>query len=394
MLHTISIQPMSVEHEGSPRPQLVRSRTTRGPDRCWAIIDLDAFGRNLRAIAKRVFPAGVFLVLKADAYGHGAIELAKLASAEVSVTGVCVATQCEAIELREAGIQLPILVLSRVPDARAARMYDLTVSVSNPSDIDALIRAGGQGLSVHLEVDTGMHRMGVSPVAVPGMMRAIERGGLKLEGVYSHFACADESDPKRTLDQTRKFQEVTESLPPESMRHLANSAGALAGSGVTFDAVRVGGALYGLWTGEAAWVKEITEPIMSVQAVVASMVDVPAGQGVGYGLLDPSDDDRRIAILAIGYADGLPRGLGCGGEVLLRGERRRTVGRISMDWTAVDVTGSNAAIGDVMTFLGSDGGACLRAEEQADRVGTVSYELTCSLGSRLERRVIGSRGMS
>lgn len=397
MLHTISIQPMveeeMAEEEQGPLRSQMEGSLPRGPGRCWAVIDLDAFQRNLRAISRRVSPAGVLLVLKADAYGHGAVELAKAASADASVTGICVATQGEAIRLREAGIKLPILVLSRVPDPRLAQTYDLCVSVSNPCDIRALTSLGGKGLEVHLEIDTGMHRMGVSPLAVPEMIRTIEHGGLRLAGVYSHFACADEVDPSRTLDQERKFHEATRELPLGPMRHLANSAAALAGHGdVALDAVRVGGALYGLWTGAATWVKEVTEPIMSVQATIASMVDVPAGEGVGYGLLDSSDENRRIAILSIGYADGLPRGLGRGGPVLVRGEIAPTVGRISMDWTAVDVTDLSVSIGDVVTLLGPDGSTSLSAEELSDRIGTVSYELTCSLGSRLERRFVGSRG--
>jgi alanine racemase len=365
--------------------QLERFRPT------FAEVDLDAFGRNVGAMKRRL-PDGTRLVavLKADGYGHGAVELGRRTERE-GVAMIGVALLEEALELRRAGIDLPILVLGPL-SARQLRMAAaarVTVGIVGPEELALVAQVASQELPIHLKLDSGMGRLGTTEGELPqviDMLRANPR--IRVEAVYTHFAsAADPSDPF-TQRQIEKFEQMVATLKQAGIGpvalHLANSAAAVRGIVAGGDYVRVGIALYGAEPLDSGGYH--LEPVMRWRTEIMRLKTLPSGHGVGYGISFVTSGESRIATLPVGYADGYPRLLSNHADVLVRGTRAPVVGRVSMDLLTIDVTGvPDAAVGDEVVLLGSQGSATLTAEELAARTGTISYEVFCRISARVPR---------
>ncbi len=366
----------------------------------WAEVDLDAIAHNVRVISSVVEPSEVWAVVKADGYGHGAAAVAGAALA-AGASGLCVALVQEGVELRRAGIVAPILILTEQPPDQAAEIvgFDLTPTLASVEGIDAMVRAvgDGRGVAVHLKIDTGMHRSGADPVDAVDLADEIRRHPqLDLQGVFTHLAKADE--PKATLNevQLRRFAAVLESLGRAGHRpavvHAANSAGALALPSSRFGAVRVGIAMYGVEPGPGVSEHCVDlRPALSLHARVSRVHHVIAGEGVSYGHRYVFARDSIVATVPIGYADGVPRRLfATGGEVLIHGHRVPIVGVVTMDQLMVDCTDLPAVrVGDSVVLIGRQvgvsAGDSIRAEEWAERLDTIGYEIVCGISRRIER---------
>ncbi len=354
----------------------------------WAAIDLNAVGHNVAELRRVAAPAAVWVVVKADGYGHGAVEVAR-AALEAGAEGLCVALVSEAAVLRGAGIDAPVLLLSEPPLELIPQAIGLglQLTVYRREAVDAISRAG-QAL-VHLKVDTGMHRVGASPTEVGDLAEAIvARRGLTLAGVWTHFALADVPSDATTEHQIEVFAEATAALPREVRRHLANSAGALAHPAARGDLVRCGLAAYGLWPSKA--VADLSDarlrPALSLKARVSFVRRYPMGTRVSYGLRRALARDSNVATVPIGYADGVPRRLfDVGGEVLVGGTRCPLAGVVTMDQLMVDCGDMAVAVDDEVVLIGKQGDAEITATEWADKLGTISYEVTCSISSRVPR---------
>lgn len=360
----------------------------------WAEVDLDAIAHNVGVLRRAVAPADVWAVVKADAYGHGVVPVA-LAALGAGAEGLCVALVQEAAELRAAGVDAPILVLSEQPveQAEAAVRLGVISTVYSLAQIDALVAAGAAGHRVHLKVDTGMHRVGCAPDQAVDLAREIaRRPGLRLDGVFTHLAVADEpADPFSTL-QLDRFDAVLAELAAAGIDpgrvHAANSAGGLAHSRARHRLVRTGIALYGIAPGRGVeHLCHELRPALTLRARVSHVKPVAAGERISYGLRHAFATDTIVATVPLGYADGVPRRLfETHGEVLVQGRRCPIVGVVTMDQLMIDVgAGTDLRVGDVVTLLGRDGPERVRAEDWAERLGTIGYEIVCGLSARVAR---------
>ncbi len=335
----------------------------------------------------------VMAVVKANAYGHGAVPVAKAAlKAGASWCGVAQAE--EALELRRAGINCPILLLGFAPASRLAELVSGHVSLivwefGQMEQAYAAARECGQLARLHLKVDTGMGRLGVSPDQAPALARRLaDFEGLQFEGLVTHFARADESDLGPTLQQERRFRDVLGALDAGGLRprltHAANSAATLVRTESHFDMVRVGIAMYGLDPSEYCPCPDELSPALAWKSQLTHVKIVRKGLGLGYGHEYITSGDETIGTVPTGYADGYRR---AGDKVaLVGGERAPVVGRVCMDQFMVrldDVPG--AAVGDEVVLLGEQGQARISAEELALRWGTITNEVACSIGTRVPR---------
>jgi alanine racemase len=321
-------------------------------------IDLGALRRNVARLREAAGPAELWAVVKADAYGHGAVPCAR-AALEAGASALCVATAAEGAELREELSDAPVLVMSPLEagDEERARKARLEVAVSSPE----LPR----GLPLHVKVDTGMGRFGMS---------VKEAVGLPLEsvvGLMSHLATADEPDEGFAREQIARFRALTEEFPGATA-HLANSAATLRFPEARFDAVRCGIALFGLSPFGDDPARHGLQPVLSWRSRVALVKTLAPGESTGYGRRFSADRVTRIGIVPVGYADGFRRGL-TGAEVLVAGARRRVLGTVSMDSFAVELADEGA--GTPVTLIG-DG---VLAEEHAACLGTINYEITSAI---------------
>lgn len=368
----------------------------RRSHRAWAQIDLTAFRENLAVARGIAGSASVWPVLKANAYGHGAQRLA-LACAEEGVERIGVGDSSEALELREAGVRVPLLVLGTVIDAElpALLRHGIEVGVHSEGRARALgsfAREQNEQLGVHLKIDTGMTRLGVLPEAALRVARAIaEEPGLSLRGVMTHYAARDGVHDPSTTDQHKRFLESVRTIRSTGIAvpaiHGANSAALFSGLHPLGDAVRPGIALFGILPPQLAATASL-RAVLSLHAQLVFLKDIPAGQAVGYGGQWVAPRATRLATLPIGYADGVPYRLGSSdrGEVLVRGRRCPIVGAISMDYCTIDVGHvPGVEVGDTVTLIGRDGEESLGAQEVADAAGTIPYEITCSIGARVQR---------
>jgi alanine racemase len=364
----------------------------------WVEIDLDAVRDNITALRAIAEPAEILAVVKADGYGHGAVPVAR-AALEAGATWLGVALVEEGVALREAGIDAPILVLSEpAPDAAAAVVeHRLTPVVYTPGGIDTLAKAVVDAgtdvpLAVHLKVDTGMHRVGVAPdEAVLLATRVGARTELVLGGVCTHFAVADEPDDPYTAEQLARFHAVLGDLDAAGMRpplvHAANSAGLLAFPAARFDLARVGIAIYGIPPAPELADRAELRPALSLKAQISHVKHLEAGARLSYGLRYELAHAGWIATVPIGYADGVPRNLAeVGGEVIVGGRRRPVAGTVTMDQLMVDLGNDEAAVGDEVVLIGRQGDAEVTAQEWAERLGTIAYEIVCGIGPRVPRR--------
>jgi alanine racemase len=369
----------------------------------WVSIDLAAIQANARLLTRRSAPAELLAVVKADAYGHGASAVASALEA-VGVHWFAVANVDEGSELREAGIAGEILVLgpARSAECEAFREHRLTPVVSSLGELDLWeASAGASEVGLHLEVDTGMSRLGVGLDELPaalGRIRASER--LRMAGFLSHLARSDEPESPFNTQQIEAFRgalvTLTAAERAASVVHLANSGGALhladrgllsLGCGL----VRAGLALYGLDPARRAG--DALTPALSVHARISQVRELPAGRPVGYSGTWTTRRASRLAVVPVGYADGYPLALSNQAEVLVAGRRVPLAGRVSMDMTVLDVTeipaGGGADVGDPVVLLGHQGDGRIDAWELADRAGSIPWEILCGFKLRLPRRTAG-----
>lgn len=362
-------------------------------------VDLGALVHNAAAI-RGIAGVPVIAVVKADAYGHGAPEVAVALDA-TGVAGFGVSLVEEGVQLREAGVTRPVLVMGPAleggHDELVAR--DLTAVITNPADLAAIAEVGrrrGRTVEVHLKVDTGMHRLGIAEDRVGEICAEAARGGVAIVGLMTHFACADIDDPANdaclTYAQIERFR-VAEAVAraagaPLRTRHVANSSGAMAFPTARMDLVRCGLALYGNghWPSDDGLAAP-RRPAMRFVTEVAQVRRVAAGGIVGYGGLWRAARDTTVAVLPLGYADGLPRRSTGLAQALIRGVRCPLVGAISMDIAIADVTGLGDAVvpGDEVVLLGTQGEARISAAEYAAWAGITEYEVTCGMSKRVPR---------
>lgn len=378
---------------------------TRRP--AWVEIDLAAVRHNARALAAIAAPSRLCAVVKADAYGHSAVPVAKAALAG-GASELAVALVDEGIELREAGVTAPILVLSEpaadaIEDAIANRLVVTLYTSGGVSAARVAARRLGVQAPVEVKVDTGMHRVGADPADVPGIVSQIAAvPELEYHGLWTHFAVADEVDDDFTEEQVVRFEEVRAALdgaglPRAGRFHAANSAGLIAWPASRYDMARTGISLYGyspsagvtpLLEAELARVgAEPLQPVMSWKARVTMTRRYSAGERVSYGRVTPLPEDALVATVPLGYADGVVRGYHpAGGEVLIRGGRHRLAGTVTMDQLLVDCgPDSEVTEGDEVVLIGRQGEHRITAEEWGDRLGTVSYEIVTRVGLRVPR---------
>jgi alanine racemase len=370
------------------------------PDRpTWLEVDLSAIGRNTQLVKELVGPEVQVLVsLKADAYGHGALRVARTVLHN-GATWLGVATVSEAAPLRAAGIAAPILVFGYTPpwQAREVVRLDLRATVYALEPARALALAAqdlGHEARVHVKIDTGMARLGLRTEDIAGIVAYFEAlhemPGVVVEGVFTHFATADSADQDYARRQLDRFHRVLAELEARGLRpplvHAANSAAMLALPQARFDMVRPGVAIYGLAPSAEVRLPEGFRPALAFKTQVAQVKEIPAGEGVSYGATYITTAPTRIATLPVGYADGFRRGPTNWGEVLVRGRRAPILGRVAMDQCMVDVTDiPGVCQGDEVVLIGSQGDDELTAEAVAERLGTISYEVVAELLARVPR---------
>ncbi|MFB3818764.1 MAG: alanine racemase [Candidatus Methylomirabilales bacterium] len=360
-----------------------------------AEIDLPALAANVETAKRLAGTAAVMAVVKADAYGHGAVPVARTALG-AGATWLGVAIPEEGAALRQAGITAPILVLGPLAPAEAALplAHDLDQCVSDLGQIEALraaARAAGRTAHVHLKVDTGMGRVGFQPGEVARAAAVLRAAaGVRVRGLMTHFAEAEAEDPAHTRAQLACFDAAWQACRaaglPVGLRHAANSAGLLLVPEARLDLVRPGILLYGYHPRGAGGRGPALQPVLRLRTAIRQLKDLPRGAAVSYGRTFVAPRDVRIALLPIGYADGWSRRLSNRGHVLVRGRRAPVVGRVCMDLTLVDVTDvPGAAVGDEVVLIGRQGGEAITADEVAALQGTISYEVLCGLGPRVPR---------
>jgi alanine racemase len=364
----------------------------------WAEISLDAIEHNVKTLKARVLTSARFMaVVKADGYGHGAVQVAKTAL-EAGADLLGVAFLDEAIQLRRAGIDCPILVLGYTPpeSVEAAVKNRVTVTVFTGQVMEAVIdcaKCSRQRAFVHLKLDTGMTRIGVADreTALSLARMATSSPWVTLEGVFTHFASADSPDESYTRRQFRTFLEYVEYLERHGIRipvkHCCNSAAMLRFPEMHLDMVRVGIALYGLlpFSGPLPGLPELW-PAMQWKTRIASLKPVPARQSVSYGRTYHTERPSLIATIPAGYADGLSRRLSNRGSVLVKGRKAPIVGTVCMDQTMLDVSAiPDVRGGDVALLFGRTEEGCLPVEEMASLLGTINYEIVCLVGKRVPR---------
>ena len=364
--------------------------------RVWAEIDLKALDHNFKFIKSRSGGVKIDALLKANAYGHGLQIVAKRLNDRVDFFSVAAVE--EAIEAQdEAGITKPILVLGPKfqeweIDESLKRDLRITLCHLEQAKIIKEFIPAGQKLKVHIEVDTGMTRTGVDIDKFPALLEFVENSmEFDLEGVYTHYATADD-EPELARDQLERFKRYVMPLiwGKGILIHTANSAAIFnLGEEAVFDMVRPGIAMFGLPPSTSMNLPEL-KPILSLKARIIQLRDIGPGRGIGYGFRFKSKKPMKIAVLAVGYGDGYPRALYRDGEVLIHGKRAKIVGVISMDLTTVDVSHIlEVKLGDVATLIGRDGDDEITATELAGLIGTINYEITTGLLPRVERIPVG-----
>jgi len=360
---------------------------------CWAEINLDALRSNIAAIRSWVGPdRKVLLTIKADAYGHGAVEIARAACDLVDGFGV--ATLHEGLEVRYAGIRTPILILSpSLPsEVDAILENDLMPTVSDRAFAEHLSRRSGvldRAARCHVEVDTGMGRAGVDLAGADEFIETVHRlPGISLEGIYTHFPVAD-SDPAFTADQVRRFTDLIVRLRARGVDiptvHAANSSAILNHRDSFLDMVRPGLLAYGLSL-DGRKPPVAVEPVMRLKARVVHLRDVQPGESVSYGRTWVASEETRVATVSIGYGHGYAYQLSRSGEVLVHGARARILGNVTMDLTMVEVTGiPGVSVGDEVIVFGKEGDAELPVVELAAKSRSIPYEVICGIGRRVVR---------
>ena len=367
--------------------------------RVYAKIDLDAVAWNMEQMKKNLKEGTEMVaVIKTDGYGHGAVQVASMLESYDYVWGYAVATLDEAVVLRAAEIQKPILVLGCIfPDQYWEMLkYEIRMNVYTKEmaeAISALAVEKGEQAYVHIKLDTGMARLGFSAEesSIEEIKEIAELPNLVLEGVFTHFAKADEEDKTFTMMQLEKFEWMTQRLEEEGVTfpyvHASNSAGIIDVRRADYNLVRAGIAIYGLYPSEEVDKEKVQlKPALSLKSHIAFVKDIPAGTPVSYGGDFVSEHQMRIATIPIGYGDGYPRSLSDTGYVLIRGKKAPIIGRICMDQFMVDVSDiPEVKFGDKVTLIGRDQEEYLPVEKLSEFSGRFNYEFVCDLGKRIPR---------
>ena len=361
----------------------------------WVEIDLVSLRHNVALLRRQTSPAAVWAVVKADAYGHGAVTIAA-AALEAGAAGLCTFTVREAVELRAAGIDAPITCLGPIladefGDALEGEISIVVDSVAMVEVVERAARERGLRAVVDINIDSGMQRYGVPrEVALQIAERITESDALALRGLMTHFPDAGNPDRAETLVALARFERTRQAIGAP-MAHASASAAIFHLPEARFDAVRAGIALYGIdpapELGHA--LASQLEPVLSWRTRVLAVREVAAGESVSYGGLWTAARESRIGVTGVGYADGLPRRLSPGGAMLVRGRRAPIRGAICMDTTMIDLTDiPDAMIGDEVTIIGSDGGQSISAWDLANQLETIPYEICTGIASRVPRRTI------
>lgn len=364
-----------------------------------ASVDLNAIRHNLLEVRSKLEDnTKLMVIIKADAYGHGAVPLAKAIGNSSKIDAYGVAIIEEAVELREAGITQPMLILGYTSKEQYELVvaYDVAQTVFQyEMAVDLSEEATRQGkiAKIHIKLDTGMSRIGFTDTleSIEEIKRIAALKNVVIEGLYSHFACADENDKVSTFNQIDRYIKFNRMLENENIiipvKHIANSAGIIEFPGAYFNMVRCGIVTYGIYPSDMVNQEEIKLiPAMELRTHVIYVKDVEPGVGISYGATYITDCKRRIATIPVGYADGYSRNLSNHGKVIIHGKYAPIVGRICMDQFMVDVTDiEDVKQGDVVTLLGRDAQAFISAEELAAWSHSFPYELVCTVGKRIPR---------
>lgn len=370
-------------------------------DRVWAEVDLDAIIDNVKSIKQNIKEdTQIIAVIKTDGYGHGALPIARVLQNEPGVWGFAVATAEEAHLLRASGIQKNLMILGYTFPYSYEQLIleEVRPAVFMPDMAKQLSEKAvslGKTCKIHIKVDTGMTRIGISPNE-EGLefVREIQKlEGLEIEGIFTHFATADEQNKEKTYKQLENFNKFVERVEQElsisiPMKHCSNSAGILDIPEANLDAVRAGIILYGLWPSNDVNRTRVTlKPALTLKSRIVYVKMVPKNQEISYGGIYTTFRDTQVATICIGYGDGYPRSLSNIGHILVNGQRTPIIGRVCMDQFMVDVTDieGNVCVGDTVTLIGQDGKEEITMEELGDQSGRFNYELSCDLGKRIPR---------
>lgn len=372
--------------------------------RTLAEINLDNIRDNVFNIQKHIGKdTKILAVIKADGYGHGSIPIAKYLSRRKLVWGFGVSTVREAVVLRKAGINMPILILGYVfpDDFDTVVHYDITTTVfqlETAKELSKMAVKCEKTARIHIKIDTGMGRIGFAPdeKSVDDIVEITKLENIEVEGLFTHFACADCKDKTSAYAQLEKFKFIISELEKRGVsipiKHCCNSAGIVEFDNDHFDLVRAGIILYGLYPSEEVDKSKIKlYPAMTLKSKVSYVKTVPAGTPISYSSIYVTESERKIATISIGYADGIMRNLTGKGEVLIKGKRAKIVGKICMDQMMADVTDiDGVSQGDVVTVIGKDGDEEISMEEIAEKAGTFNYEFVCGFQRRVPRIYIES----
>lgn len=371
-------------------------------DRAWAEVDLHALQYNIERIKDHIDQGTrIIAVIKTDGYGHGASQIARVLEDEEQVWGYAVATAEEAFSLRECQVQKPILILGYTfPYSYEQMIRDeirsTVFTYEAAKELSDTAAAAAKKCKIHLKIDTGMTRIGIHPddEGVELISQIAGLPGLEIEGIFTHFATADEADRTKAYHQMKLFGEYADRVERRlgiriPMRHCSNSAGIAEMPEANMDAVRAGIILYGLWPSDEVQAdgKIQLQPMLSLRSRVVYVRTVPEGQEISYGGTYTTTRDTVVATVCIGYGDGYPRSLSNRGHVLVQGQRAPIVGRVCMDQFMIDVTDIDlpVRVGDQVTLIGRDGDACITMEELGALSGRFNYELACDIGKRIPR---------
>lgn len=368
-------------------------------ERAWVEIDLAALSHNVQQILSLVSPrTELMAIVKADAYGHGAVTIAQTVL-QSGASWLGVATIPEGIELREAGIEAPILVLGATHTSeqiRAIEHWNLQPTLCTPKQALVYSESARRTLPIHLKLDTGMSRLGTSwENAVEFVQLVKGLPNLSIASIYSHLATAEDLDPTIRNQQQQRYETAIRACGYDfngkhPRFHLANSAGTIVDSSLHYDMVRTGLLLYGLYPAEHLKSALDLRPVMQVKARVTQVKTIQAGTGVSYGYRFIADRETQIAVIGIGYADGVPRNLSNKMTALVRGQHAKQIGSITMDQLMLDVSHIPALQeGEVVTLLGQDGNEKILADDWANLLGTISWEILCGFKHRLPRVAVG-----
>lgn len=364
----------------------------------WAEIDLDSLAHNIKEVRRITNKeAIVTAVVKANAYGHGSIEAAKV-FLENGANRLAVATLSEAVELRRAGIDTPILILGYTPDSqhKIAVENDIIEAIYTLESAEKLSQVAGnlnKKAKVHIKVDSGMGRIGFPPVdsSIDKIEKISKLPNLEIEGIFTHFAKADEVDKAYTGKQFKNYKWVIEKLKDKNIqipiKHVSNSAATIDLPEYNLNMVRGGIMIYGLYPSDEVDKEKVSlKPAMTLKAKISHLKEVPEGTGISYGQIFVTKRKSKIATIPIGYADGFTRLLTSKAEVAIKGKRAPIVGKICMDQCMIDVTDiEDVKVGDEVVLFGDGTNGVPHIDEVAEKLGTINYEIVCMVGRRVPR---------